>query len=143
MPLHLVAWRLRLSLADIGLRILPIIFLGKGGRRDSEEWLQYLLVTGKARSRKGLRLRYDPEYLNGFSVSFLLSQEILEKYTKSRYSPVRCLPCLTRVADSNVAKGPDVRASWRGVQSCSGRCEEEYKTISRSIDKYKYDGSTV
>lgn len=72
MPLHLVAWRLRLSLADIGLRILPIIFLGKGGRRDSEEWLRYLLVTGKARSRKGVGLKYDLEYLDSFSVLFLL-----------------------------------------------------------------------
>ncbi|KAF7945778.1 uncharacterized protein EAE97_004816 [Botrytis byssoidea] len=84
MPLHLVAWRLRLSLADIGLRILPIIFLGKGGRRDSEEWLRYLLVTGKARSRMGWRLKYDLEYLNSFSVFFLLSQGTLWKYAKSR-----------------------------------------------------------
>ncbi|KAF7886440.1 hypothetical protein EAF00_010543 [Botryotinia globosa] len=79
LPLHLVAWRLRLSLADIGLRILPIIFLGKGGRRDSEEWLRYLLVTGKARSRKGLGLKYHLEYLDGFSIFFLLFQEIQRK----------------------------------------------------------------
>ncbi|TGO40201.1 hypothetical protein BHYA_0040g00090 [Botrytis hyacinthi] len=118
MLLHLVAWRLRLSLADIGLRILPIIFLGKGGRRDSEEWLRYLLVTGKARSRKGLILRCDLGYPNGFSVSFPLSQEILRKYAKSR------LFASAMPGESNVAKGPDVQESWRGAQSCSGRCEE-------------------
>lgn len=37
----------------IGLRTQPIIFLGRGGCRDSERQLRYLLVAGKAWSRKG------------------------------------------------------------------------------------------
>ncbi|TGO68451.1 hypothetical protein BOTNAR_0024g00020 [Botryotinia narcissicola] len=141
MPLHLVAWRLRLSLADIGLRILPIIFLGKGGRRDSEEWLRYLLVTGKARSRMGLRLKYDLEYLNSFSIFFspiprnsvevrkvaIIRQcdvSINDTTLKMFLSIFRVQPYLVRVEDNNVAKGPDVQESWRGAQSCSGRSEE-------------------
>ncbi|KAF5872391.1 uncharacterized protein Bfra_005750 [Botrytis fragariae] len=73
--------------------------------------------TRRNRSRKGLRLKYDPEYLNGFSVSFLKNSGEAHKVAVVRYindtnlnmslSIFRFQPCLTRVEDSNVAKGPD------------------------------------
>ncbi|KAF7924471.1 hypothetical protein BELL_0774g00020 [Botrytis elliptica] len=57
--------------------------------------------------------------------SFSYSKKFRGSTQRRDCSPVRCQPYLIRVEDSNVAKGPDVRESWCGAPSCSGRCEEE------------------
>lgn len=192
MPLHLVAWRLWLSPADIILvyvlnRLFSLDEVDVGTRKDKS---RYLLVAGKAWSRKGflrtemrsrisqcllgllfqfstnygevaINREYDGRWvirqvtiqltghwillhqfelftcklcIAGLLTSFFWPSIALSQSKKHSINDTtltmplsifRFQPCRIRVEDSNVAKGPDVRESWRGVQSCSGRCEEE------------------